>query len=301
MDIVRTFSSHRDLPVRVTVILLFSLLIITACARGSIAPIPTEESESAYSYYVSPTGSDSWNGLLEEPNDTGTDGPFLTIERARQVVRSRLQVPQTEDFIIYIREGNYYLESPLKFDDSDSGRDGYQVIYRNYPGETPVISGGELIEGWESHDENIYKTRVGHSFDVLFENDRTSVQARHPNRDSRELNPGGHVYMQVADALTGYEHEGFRFDPETFPLIQDSSALEVVTWNGGPGGALHWIAFAGPVQSLSFTDYTIRTHLEGITPDSYNELGPGTDYFMNPISGLKEIALAHFIYLTPRI
>jgi len=38
-------------------------------------------------FYVSPDGNDSWSGTIAEPNADKTDGPFATIERAKQAVR----------------------------------------------------------------------------------------------------------------------------------------------------------------------------------------------------------------------
>ena len=38
-------------------------------------------------FYVSPTGNDRWSGTLSEPNATLTDGPFATLEKAREAVR----------------------------------------------------------------------------------------------------------------------------------------------------------------------------------------------------------------------
>jgi hypothetical protein len=38
--------------------------------------------------YVSPNGNDSWSGRLASPNRTRTDGPFATLERARDAIRA---------------------------------------------------------------------------------------------------------------------------------------------------------------------------------------------------------------------
>ena len=33
--------------------------------------------------YVSPAGKDAWSGLVPEPNESATDGPFQHFDRAR--------------------------------------------------------------------------------------------------------------------------------------------------------------------------------------------------------------------------
>lgn len=255
--------------------------LLTACGaedliRQESSPIPS----SVSSYYVSPNGNDAWSGSLESPNDTDSDGPFLTIGRARDQIRSRLQEPQTEDIIVYIRDGTYHLDEPLVFRETDSGQSGFQVIYRNYLDETPVISGGVTLTDWESYDENIYTTTVSHDFAALFENDLTGVLARHPNQDSEIINPGSNVYMKVAGLYEGHEYEGFYFDPSTFPVLSETDTLELRIWNGGHVGEHHWRSYLGPVRQLSYEDNILLAELDGITPDSYNALGPGTDYYI---------------------
>src|SRR5271166_5225474 len=39
--------------------------------------------------YVSPEGNDAWSGKRAEPNPARTDGPFATLVRARDAIRSK--------------------------------------------------------------------------------------------------------------------------------------------------------------------------------------------------------------------
>ncbi|HRR67609.1 MAG TPA: hypothetical protein P5063_08195, partial [Methanomassiliicoccales archaeon] len=41
----------------------------------------------AVEVFVSPQGNDRWSGRLAAPNRSRTDGPFATLERARDAVR----------------------------------------------------------------------------------------------------------------------------------------------------------------------------------------------------------------------
>ena len=258
------------------------LLLLTACGTGQLFEptiTPTKDT-TVISFYVSPNGNDSWSGTLKIPNDDNNDGPFQTLQQAQETVRALLQNPQTKDIVVYIREGTYYLKEPLLFTSRDSGQEGYQVICRNYPDETPIISGGEVITGWEAYDENIYTTTVTYDFAALFENDHTSVLARYPNQDLGVINPGRNVYMKVAGLYDGHEYEGFYFDPTTFPILENIDSLELRIWNGGYEGFQHWRSYLGPVINLSYTDQFLLADLDGITPDSNNALGPGTDYYI---------------------
>lgn len=41
----------------------------------------------AATYFVSPEGNDQWSGTSPEPNSDNTDGPFKTLEKARDTIR----------------------------------------------------------------------------------------------------------------------------------------------------------------------------------------------------------------------
>jgi hypothetical protein len=268
--------------IRLAFLAAIIILLLTACGagQGEEPSIPPVQELTKWIFYVSPFGNDAWSGTLEEANNNNSDGPFQTIQRAKDAVRSLLQEPQEEDIVVYIREGTYFLNTPLVFSSEDSGHGRYQVIYLNYPGESPIISGGEVLSAWEPFDENIYTTTVNHDFAVLFENARMSVLARHPNQDPGVINPGDNVYMKVAGLYEGHEYEGFYFNPATFPVLDNYPALELRVWNGGDQGFQHWRSYLGPVAQISYEEQTLLAVLDGISPDSYNALGPGTDYYI---------------------
>jgi hypothetical protein len=57
-------------------------MLISACAGvGPIRGAGLDE------LYVSPDGNDAWSGTLAAPNAARTDGPFASLERARDGVR----------------------------------------------------------------------------------------------------------------------------------------------------------------------------------------------------------------------
>jgi len=85
---------------------------------------------------------------------------FLTIPRAQQAVREAIVNGMIGDVIVYLHGGDYELNETLRFDDRDSGKDGFRIEYRNVPGEEPVLLGGKKITYWERHDSSIWKARV---------------------------------------------------------------------------------------------------------------------------------------------
>ncbi len=107
-------------------------------------------------FYVSPVGNDVWSGRLRAPNREGSDGPFATIARARDVIRAlgRQQAGLKRPVKVLIRAGTYFLSEPVVFLPEDSGTKQCPITYAGYPREHPVISGGCLITGWRPAQVN---------------------------------------------------------------------------------------------------------------------------------------------------
>ncbi len=126
-------------------------------------------------YYVSPAGDDN-------PPGTETQ-PFATLQRARDVIRT-LNASMTGDIIVYLRGGTFTIQNTIEFGQVDSGTNGFNIRYVNYPGETPAISGGSKITGWALYDaaSNIYQAPgVTFDFRQLYVNGQKAVRARTPN------------------------------------------------------------------------------------------------------------------------
>jgi hypothetical protein len=99
-------------------------------------------------FYVSPAGNDSWLGTLPAANATRSNGPFKTLTKARDAVRSKL-VGMDRDIVVMLRGGTYFLDKTIVFGLVDSGKGEFKVIYRNYPG----FSSGVKLTGWKKVNE----------------------------------------------------------------------------------------------------------------------------------------------------
>jgi hypothetical protein len=129
--------------------------------------------EASLTILVSPDGNDH--------NPGTTDAPFRTIERAQAAVRS-LTATQSSDITVLLRGGTYQLVKPLRFEAQDSGLNGFRVLYRAYPGEHPIISGGQFITGWKQDREGRLRTDVGPMrFRQLYVRGVRATRARTPN------------------------------------------------------------------------------------------------------------------------
>ncbi|MBV5349318.1 hypothetical protein JZU61_06680, partial [bacterium] len=99
-------------------------------------------------YYISTTGNDAWSGKLAEPNAAKTDGPFATVNRAKQVVKFFKQGVYRDIFVM-IRGGQYRLSETETFTSDDSHYDSYKINYMAFPGEEPVFHSDIEITGWK--------------------------------------------------------------------------------------------------------------------------------------------------------
>lgn len=106
-------------------------------------------------FYVSPQGRDDWSGQLPAPNAPLTDGPFASPSRARDAIRTLKQAGGlTQPVLVLLRGGTYYLPETLVFTALDSGTATCPITYAAYPGETPVLSGGQRLTGWRDDRVN---------------------------------------------------------------------------------------------------------------------------------------------------
>lgn len=154
-------------------IIVVILIVGLSCANAENTP------KLKADFYVSTNGSDDWSGTSAEPNSDGTDGPFATLERARNAVRN-LKMVKKENITVFIREGTYQLNKTVVFGLEDSGEGEATISYEAYPGENPVFSSGKEIKGWEKvtgelpglPDEakgNVWEANVSDKFLTLYD------------------------------------------------------------------------------------------------------------------------------------
>jgi hypothetical protein len=128
-------------------------------------------------YYIDPTnGNDSNIGNIVKP--------FKTLSKARDFVKT-VNANMTGNITIYLRGGDYQLSESLIFGVNDSGKNGFNVIYKAYNDEKPVITGGKQITGWTQVSGKNYwvadvPTSAGFAsyFRNIWVNGKRAVQAR---------------------------------------------------------------------------------------------------------------------------
>lgn len=184
-----------------------ALVCVSACsvARAaadptvSAAPAPAAES-SKLTLYVAPNGNDDWSGTRAEPADG--DGPFATIERARDAIRQHKAAAGrlTRLVVVQIRGGDYFPTRTIRFTPDDSGTAQCPISYEAFPGEQPILHGGRPITGWRTHRDQIQVTTLpavaagDWYFRSLFAVGRRQIRARCPNFDPSDPYRQGFLY-----------------------------------------------------------------------------------------------------------
>ncbi|WPJ97064.1 right-handed parallel beta-helix repeat-containing protein [Coraliomargarita algicola] len=247
-------------------------------------------------YYVDPDlGSDLGAGTL--------GSPFQTIEQARDTVRS-INSNMTGDIVVYLRGGVYSLRDTLMLDERDSGTNGYRVVYRNYPQEEPIITGGQPISGWTDVGGGIYAASADSmAFNQLSVNSQPAQRARHPNDGSpykilsnydanqqirinaSEIEDWSHlnrVQMVIASSFTSC-----RLRIESFEIVNDKAVVTPMY----PERAAYWGWLEGPLDGTP--SYYFENHIEFLdTPGEwFLDLDTDTVYYM-PMAD-QDMATAH--------
>ena len=123
------------------VVMVLAGFPLHAMAQGAVESEPAD-------FYVAENGRDDWSGRLAASNETRTDGPFATIERARDAVRELKKTATKKDLAVLIRGGIHRLTETLVFSLEDSAAKDGMIIYAAYPNEQPILTSGVPIRNW---------------------------------------------------------------------------------------------------------------------------------------------------------
>ena len=142
---------------------VLSLLFLLLC--GNNFPIPWSADGIPLVLYVAVDGNDSWSGRLEKANGDKSDGPFATLQRARDAIR---QLHSQSDLLVdgvmvVVRGGTYYLQAPLELIAEDSGTEIGRIAYTAYPGEEVRLSGGRSVTNFTAVSDPVVLERLDES------------------------------------------------------------------------------------------------------------------------------------------
>jgi hypothetical protein len=107
---------------------MVGFILVTGSGSATAAP------RSGLMLYIAANGNDSWSGRTATRH--GGDGPFATLERARDAVRD---IRRSGDLpaggvIVELEAGTYERSAPFELSAEDSGTSAAPIIYRARPG-----------------------------------------------------------------------------------------------------------------------------------------------------------------------
>ena len=201
-------------------------------------------------FYISPDGSDNWSGGIPDPAADRRDGPFATLDRARQAARCTDSSGRGMVRVV-LREGTYRLTEPLRLEPDDGGTADRPVCWEAYPGEQPVISAGMIVSGWaETRFGGLRAWTApapGHEFHNLWVNDERRLRPRFPRQG----------LLRTVAASPGDFYEGtreFRVSPGEIPSFSRPDDVELVYF-------AVWTESRLPVESIDREAGIVRTRL----------------------------------------
>ena len=202
-----------------TVTNLSILTLIAGCAT-----IPKQPAQTVF--YISPDGDDNGLGTM--------DHPWQTLKHARDHIR-RINQDIHGDITVTLRGGIYSLDKPFELTVQDSGTNGHAIIYKAYPNEEPIISGGAPVTGWRRHSGDIWKARLvrDNKLRTLYVNGKRAVMAERPEG---VMGQGGYGTFTITGdepwaSTAGTEFAGIKFKPEEIGVYSNPHDVELYQSN----------------------------------------------------------------------
>ncbi len=110
-----------------------------------------QTSAAAVTLYVAADGNDTWSGRMAAANEERSDGPFASLQRARDEIRKLKDggAFPAGGVTVQLAGGRYELAKTFELSEIDSGSSAAPIVYRVPTGETVRLSGGRMLSDWQ--------------------------------------------------------------------------------------------------------------------------------------------------------
>jgi hypothetical protein len=229
-------------------------------------------------FYVSPDGKDTWSGDLPKANSRRTDGPFASIERARDAARQK-----GGQNTIAMGNGDYYLAEPIVFDARDAG-----LIIAARCNEAPVLHGGPIVRNWTAQADGRWKASLklpaGRDVGDLFVSGARQTRARFPNAPLDGDPRKGWLFAAkcTQDDDIWHGNTRFCFHAGDLPISKNAAGL-VAHIVGGFHPGSQWGSDTLPVVSIDAANRAINTQ-----GTSYFFTAEGSRYFLTGAAAMLD-------------
>jgi parallel beta-helix repeat protein len=181
-------------------LVLVTYIPVNKCTANSSSSIVDNKPKQVF--YVSTNGNDQWSGTLPSPNLSENDGPFSTLKRARDAIRTVKATGVEGQFTVLVRGGLYRLNETFVLGPEDSGTASYPTIFKAYDNERPILTGTRSITDFKSYKGRILKADLkessleSYNFRQLFADGKRQTIARFPNYEPRDPIGDGFLYVK---------------------------------------------------------------------------------------------------------
>lgn len=232
---------------------ILALLVSLSWYCGyTVTSARAQENETIF--YVSLHGNDQWSGTISDPNQDGTNGPFATLNKARDTIRYLRKTNPTSKYTVLVRGGTYRLSENFSLSLIDSGTELNPFVIKAYENERPILSGARQVTGFTPYKSGIFKADLkgtaleAYSFRQLFAEGKRQILARFPNFDP--LDPVGGGFLYVEDSVEGGSQVKFKSGLDSIHDWDATNNAEIVIYPG-PN---YW----NNIVSISGIDKTLR-------------------------------------------
>jgi hypothetical protein len=226
------------------------LTLLAAChplALMAADPGAPPPDAAAADLVVAPDGRDDAAGTAA--------APLATLAGARDALRRRIAAGGAGDLTVRFRGGTYQLLAPVAFGAEDCVP-GHTVTYAAWPGETPVLSGGRRIDGWQRQADGVWTAAIpgakggAWTFRRLYVGDRHRTLARTPDAGA---------YFRIVDADPDAPDRAFAFAPGDLRAWPDAAEADVLVLNNWESATLpiakidagsETVTLAGPIRGV---------------------------------------------------
>lgn len=236
----------------------------------------------AGTWYIAPNGRDDWSGKLAQPNAERTDGPWASLNGARDRLRRQKRALGIHEPIqVLIADGTYSLTQPWVLEPIDSGTAQFPIIYEAAPGAHPVFTGGRVVGGFRIDTSGHWVSQLPTGpggvdrFEQLWVNGQRAQRARTPNQFFHYA--GKVTEERMADAKDGRQaRQTLHARPADLALLQgltteeihDVQLLAFHKWDN----TRRWIETADPA--------TGTFSVAGAPMNSWNPMGHHTGFVL---------------------
>ena len=262
---------------RILLIICISLIFVLLNVSNASLQERKQSTTPARIFYVATNGDDQWTGTLPARNTSGKDGPFATLQQARNAMRKLKQNGSKDIFTILVRGGIYHLNETFTLGPEDSGTESHPLLIKAYDNERPILCGTKTISNFKPYKNGIFRADLrgtifsSKNIQQLFVAGKRQVLARFPNFDP--MNPIGGGFLYVEKIVEEGSKIKFKYRDGAIQNWANSENAEVFIYPG-PN---YWNNIL-PVQEIDKSNHTIT-----LSQNASFAIKPGNRYYFQNI------------------